>query len=134
MRDGVQGFLESWHKMVVEKDLDALPRFLAEDISLGAPPYFSRFEGRETVCHLLGLILHTIEGFTYHREWREGRELALEFHGRVGELDLQGIDLITLNDAHEIQSLDVLIRPVNAVEALQATTAPRMAALLARRV
>jgi hypothetical protein len=60
-------------------------------------------------------------------------ELALEFTGRVGELELQGIDLITLNERSAIQRLDVLIRPMNAVQALQDTIAPRMAAFLAGR-
>ena len=103
---------------------------LADDISLGAPPYWDRFQGRKLVHHLLGLILHTIEDFTYRREWQEGSELALEFSGRVGGLDLQGIDLISLNDGLVIQSLDVLMRPTNAVDRLRETIAPQMASFL----
>ena len=118
--------------MVAEQDLDALSPLLAEDISLGAPPYWPRFEGRELVDHLLGLILHSVEGFSYHREWQHGSELALEFRGRVGELELQGIDLISVNDGL-VQSLDVLMRPVNAVNALQEIIAPRMASFLAAK-
>jgi hypothetical protein len=127
------GFLAEWHRMVSERDLGALPPLLAGDVSLGAPPYWARIEGRETVSHLLGLIIHTIEGFTYHREWREGRELALEFTGRAGGLDLQGIDLITLNDARVIQNFDVLMRPANAIAALQEIIAPQMISFLTAR-
>ena len=130
MTGEVEIFLEEWHRIVAEKDLDALPRLLAADVSLGAPPYWPRFEGRELVRHLLGLILETIEGFTYHREWRDGGELALEFRGRVGDLELQGIDLISLNDRAELRRLDVLMRPTNAVDRLQQTIAPRMASFL----
>ena len=42
-----------------------------------------------------------------------------EFTGKVGDLDLQGIDLITLNGDGRVQNLDVLMRPVNAVIALR---------------
>ena len=92
-------FLTEWHRIVAERDLDALHTVLADDVSIGAPPYWQRLEGHDLVHHLLGLIVHTIEGFTYHREWEQDGELALEFTGRVDGFDLQGIDLISLNDA-----------------------------------
>jgi hypothetical protein len=129
----VARFLDEWHRIVSERDLDALRGVLAEDVSLGAPPYWNRVRGREIVHHLLGQIVATIEGFTYHREWRNGRELALEFTGRVGDLELQGVDLIALDEELRIQSLDVMIRPINAVLSLREIIAPRMAAFLAER-
>jgi hypothetical protein len=76
------------------------------------------------------LIIKTIEDFSYDREWHDdsrGRgEIALEFRGHVGELDLQGIDLITLNDRGELQNLDVMIRPMNVLSALRDVIAPQM--------
>jgi hypothetical protein len=126
-------FLERWHRIVRERDVPALASMLAPDITMGAPPYWERIEGAPTCHHLLGLILETIEGFTYHREWVAGRELALEFRGRVGKLELQGIDLITLDDEGRIARLDVLMRPVNAVNALIEVIRPRMVAYLAKQ-
>lgn len=128
---GIARFLTDWHRMVAERDLDAIPGFIADDVSMGAPPYWTRFEGRVAVEHLLELILETIEGFTYHREWQNERELALEFTGRVGDTDLQGIDLITLDDTNRVTRLDVLMRPVNAVQALIEVVRPRMLEFLA---
>lgn len=133
MADPVSGFLDHWHRIVGEKDLDALRGVLADDVSLGAPPYWGRIQGHEIVHHLLGLIVNTIAGFAYHREWQKGHELALEFTGRVGELELQGIDLISLDPKLRIQRLDVMIRPINAVIALRDAIAPRMASFLAER-
>jgi hypothetical protein len=126
-------FLTDWHRIVAEKDRDGLRARLAEHVSLGAPPYWTKLEGRDVVHHLLGLILDTIEGFTYHREWREGAELALEFRGRVGELELQGIDLITLDERSRVANLDVLMRPAAAIAALREVIAPKMMAFFAAR-
>ena len=124
------GFLAKWHRLVEERDLIALEKILAEDVSMGAPPYWDKLNGRPIVLHLLGLIIQTIEDFTYHREWHDDArgegEIALEFHGHVGELDLQGIDLITVNDRGELQNLDVMIRPMNALAALKDVIAPQM--------
>lgn len=130
MASDTDAFLTRWHRLVAERDLVALESVLAEDVSMGAPPYWDALQGRPIVHHLLGLILHTIEDFRYQREWhddaRGGGEIALEFHGRVGERKLQGIDLITLNDRGELQNLDVLIRPINALSALRDVIAPQM--------
>ena len=130
MTSEVDTFLSAWHRLVAAKDRDALLELLAEDVSLGAPPYYERLQGRDLVHHLLGLILHTIDEFTYHRQWQNEGELALEFTGRVGDLQLQGIDLITLDDRFVIGNLDVLIRPANAVDALRDVIAPQMASFL----
>jgi hypothetical protein len=132
MTDEVDKFVTAWHRVVAAKDRKALLGLLAEDVSLGAPPYYERLHGRELVHHLLGLILHTIDEFTYHRQWQKEGELAFEFTGRVGELQLQGIDLITLNDRFVIGNLDVLIRPATAVDALREIIAPQMASFLSR--
>ena len=125
-------FLDEWHRVVRERDVPALAALLAADVSVGAPPYWEPFRGAPLVQHLLGLILETVEGFTYHREWKQDGELALEFRGRVGSFELQGIDLISLDGAGRIRRLDVLMRPVNAVNALIAAIAPRMAEYFAR--
>ena len=119
-------FLSEWHRIVAERDLDALERVLSEDVAIGAPPYWMKLRGRPLVHHLLGLILETIEGFTYHREWTQGSELALEFRGRGGDLDVQGIDLITLGADGRIADLEVLMRPLNAIVRLQEIIGPRM--------
>jgi hypothetical protein len=125
-------FLAEWHRIAAERDLAALREVLADDVSIGAPPYWQRFAGRDVVHQLLGIIVTTIEGFTYHREWQQGRELALEFSGRVDGLELQGIDLITLDDRFAIAKLDVLMRPIRAISALQELVAPQMTAFFAR--
>ena len=123
-------FLAKWHPLVAERDLVALGKILAEDVTMGAPPYWDKLHGRPMVRHLLGLIIHTIDDFTYYREWHDDSrgegEVALEFRGHVGKLDLQGIDLISLNERGELQNLDVMIRPMNALEALRDIIAPKM--------
>jgi len=126
-------WLDEWHRIVAEGDLAALEGLLAEDIELGAPPYWDKLKGRPMVHHLLGLIVHTIEDFTYHREWCEGGEYALEFTGHVGEHNLQGIDLISVDEQGVIQRFEVLMRPVNTVIELRNIIAPKMAEFLSRK-
>ena len=128
-----ESFLDEWHRIVRERDVPALAALLAPEVEIGAPPYWDPLRGQALVQHLLGLILETIEGFTYHREWKMGPEFALEFRGRVGALELQGIDLISLDASGRIRRLDVLMRPVNGVIALREAIAPRMMEYLKAR-
>jgi len=120
-------FLVEWNTIVESRDAERMRTTLAEDISMGAPPYWTRIEGKAVVAHLLGIIIETIEDFTYHRQWTAGVDLALEFRGHVGECELQGIDLITLDDDGRIKSLDVMIRPENALVTLRDRVGPKMA-------
>ena len=133
MTDPVDDFLTRWHRFVADRDAAILAPLLAPDVSLASPPHQAKFEGPELVLHLLDLIVHTIEDFRYRRQWRDGREIALEFTGRVGECELQGIDLIHLDAQARLGSLDVLMRPKSAIEALERIIAPQMIAYLARR-
>jgi hypothetical protein len=128
-----EAFLNEWHRIVAEKDLAALTALLREDVTIGAPPYWTKLEGRPLVHHLLGLILETIEGFTYYREWQQGGELALEFRGTVDGLELQGIDLISLDAGGRVANLDVLMRPTSAILALQELIGPKMLEFLTRK-
>jgi hypothetical protein len=128
-----EAFLDEWHRIVRERDVPALAALLAPEVEIGAPPYWEPLRGQPLVQHLLGLILETIEGFTYHREWKLGRELALEFRGRVGGLELQGIDLISLDEGGRVRRLEVPMRPINAVTALRDAIAPRMMEYLKSR-
>ncbi len=129
-------FLTRWHQLVANRDLAALEDILAEDVTMGAPPYWDKLQGRPIVHHLLGLIITTIDDFTYHREWHTDSsgsdEIVLEFMGHVGDMDLQGVDLISLNQRGELQNLDVMIRPMNALEALRDIVAPQMMEFLSK--
>ena len=115
----VDRFLERWHDCVARRDTAGIGELVADDITMGSPPYWNKLEGKPLVVHLLGVIVHSIDDFTYHRQWRNGRELALEFRGHYGKHELQGIDLITLAEDGRVANLDVMIRPLDSLVALR---------------
>ena len=127
----VDRFLDEWHRIIREQDIAAIVEILADDVEIGAPPYWNKLEGKELVGHLLGLILETIEKFTYHRQWRSGRELALEFTGVVDGHQLQGVDLITVNEEGLLAKIDVPMRPLGTIEHLRDKIGPKMQKYLA---
>ena len=127
----VEAWVQAWHGIVARRDLSAVDGLLAEDVTFGAPPYWSKLEGRAVCARLLRIIIEVIPDFTYHREWINGREIVLEFTGHVGDLGLQGVDIITLNAEGTVQNLDVMLRPANALMELMRVVGERMQAELA---
>jgi len=126
-------FLSRWHRIVETRDEVALGEILAPNPSLGAPPYWQKFVGHDVVHYLLGVILQTIDPLHYHREWSDDREFALEFSGQVAGIELQGIDLITIDDDGRLVNIDVMIRPADAVAELIEQVTPRMTEFFAAR-
>jgi len=79
---------------------------------------------------LLAILVEVFQDFHYTDELEsEDGTRALVFNARVGDRDLQGLDLIRFDGNGQIRDLTVMVRPRSALEALLAEVAPRLAAL-----
>ena len=116
-------------KAAVEaRDLAGMVAALAPDVVFHSPVTFKPFEGRDMVGHVLGEVLQVFQEFTYTDELREGDTTALVFEARVGDRDVQGIDLIRLNADGLIDDLTVLVRPLSGLTALAGEMGKRLGA------
>jgi hypothetical protein len=72
------------------------------------------------------------EDFSYHRTLvsEDGLSVVLEFSARVGERGLKGIDLIRFDADGKIVDFEVMVRPLNGLQALGAEMGARLAAFL----
>ena len=78
---------------------------------------------------ILSTVIEVFEDFTYHREWLMGDEWALEFSARIGDKQLKGVDLVTFDESGKIVRFEVLIRPLNGLQALGMEMGQRLAKL-----
>jgi hypothetical protein len=117
----------AFRRAVESRDLDDMMAPFAEDAELHSPITFKPFRGRAAIRQLLGILLEVFRDFRYtdELEAKDGTK-ALVFRARVGERDLEGIDLIRFDAAGRIRDFTVLIRPRSAIEALLAEVAPRL--------
>ena len=100
----------------------------AEDAVLHSPVTFKPFEGRAEIRQLLEILFETFQDFRYTDELvAEDGTRALVFNARVGDRDLQGLDLIRFDGSGLIRDLTVMVRPRSALEALLAEVGPRLA-------
>jgi hypothetical protein len=100
---------------VETEDVAAAEELLAEDIVFHSPVTFHPFIGRETVIGLLGLVAETFEDFRYTDELQAGDAYALIFRAAVGGRELEGIDLLRVDEDGAIVDFTVMIRPLSGL-------------------
>ena len=116
-------------KAAVEaRDHPGMVAALAPDVVFHSPVTFKPFEGRDMVGHVLGEVLQVFQEFTYTDELREGDTTALVFEARVGDREVQGIDLVRVNADGLIDDLTVLVRPLSGLTALAGEMGKRLGA------
>lgn len=110
-------------------DLDAMTATLADDVVFHSPVTFKAFETRPVVGHVLGAVMTVFEDFEYVTELEApGGVTALHFKARVGERDVEGIDLVRENADGLIDDFTVLVRPLSGLQALAAAMAEKLGA------
>ena len=109
-------------------DFDAVVGLLADDVVFRSPAVFKPYEGRETVATILRTVGTVFEDFRYTDEMDGEGIHGLVFEARVGDRDVQGIDLIRPAADGRIAELTVMVRPASALMALAERMGPALAA------
>jgi hypothetical protein len=100
------------------KDFSAIEELFAEDVSFRSPVVFKPYEGREAIALLLGAVVEVFEDFRYTDQVETGDTAVLVFEARVGDRELNGVDVIRFDDDGRIGELMVMVRPMSGVNAL----------------
>jgi hypothetical protein len=114
---------------VESKDVRVMMEAFADGAVLHSPITFRPFEGREAIARLLGILMQVFQDFRYTDELTaEDGTKALIFRTRVGDRDVEGLDLIRFDEAGLIRDFTVMVRPRSAVEALLREVSSRLTA------
>jgi hypothetical protein len=116
-RDGVEA-----------QDFDAALEALADDVVFHSPVLFKPFEGRAAVGHVLRTVVEVFEDFRYTDHLTADGTTALVFEARVGDREVQGIDLVRENAEGLIEDFTVLVRPLSGLTALAEEMGRRLGA------
>jgi hypothetical protein len=117
--DAMHPTIERMQEVVAKGDEALIHQLLAEDVQFLPPTYYSTWTGRAPVAAVLGHVGQVFSDFRYRRVMGDGKDWALEFQCKVGDLDGIGVDLVTLNDDGLIQVFEVVMRPYKTVGALR---------------
>ena len=113
---------------VESRDVDAAVALMADDVTFHSPVVHKPYVGREALRLVLGAVITVFEDFRYTDELTsEDGVHALIFEARVGDRQVQGLDLIRPDADGKIGEFTVMLRPASGLMAV----AERMGAALA---
>jgi len=91
---------------------------LAPGVVFHSPVTFRPFIGRDVVAVVLGAVLETFADFAYTDEVADSAVHLLVFRARVGDREVEGIDLLRADEDGLIADFTVMVRPLSAAMAL----------------
>ena len=123
--------LARWHHIVATKDAAALGALLSERVVFHSPVVHTPQVGKAITALYLAAALQVFgnETFRYVREVRGDRDAVLEFVVDIDGISVNGVDILSWDEAGQIVEFKVMLRPLKAVNLIH----QKMAALLAAR-
>jgi SnoaL-like domain len=121
-----------FRRAVESRQFERIGELLADDVVFHSPVTFKPYHGRDAVMAIINIVSTILEDFTYQRQMgtEAGADHALVFDARVGELSIQGCDLLHTNAEGLIDDLTVMFRPLKAVLAFKDQMGPKLAAAM----
>jgi hypothetical protein len=99
------------------KDFSAQGVF-AEDVTFRSPVVFKPYEGVEALKVLLGAVVRVFEDFRYVEQVESGDTAVLMFEARVGDREVQGVDILRFDESDRVREMIVMVRPMSGMHAL----------------
>jgi SnoaL-like domain len=100
------------------KEFTAVDELFAEDVVFRSPVVFKPYEGRDALSVLLGAVVEVFEDFRYTDQVEAGDVATLVFEARVGDRELNGVDILRFDGEGMIVELMVMVRPMSGMHAL----------------
>jgi SnoaL-like domain len=109
--------IETWHRIARQRDAEGLDALLADEAVFHSPVVHTPQAGKLITKKYLAAAFQVFfnASFRYVREWRGDRNAVLEFEVELDGIRVNGIDMITWNEAGRIAEFKVMLRPLKAV-------------------
>lgn len=118
---------ESFRKAVESHKLDDIVEAFSEDAVLHSPVSFKPVKGRDAIRTLFGILLEVLQDFRYTDQLdSDDGTRGLIFRARIGDRDIEGLDLLRFDDSGRICDITVMARPRSAIEALRLEVGSRL--------
>jgi hypothetical protein len=101
------------------EDPEALTEALADGVVFRSPVVFKAYEGKAVVSTILTEgAMKVFDDFHYVHRFEDGDAAALIFKARVGDREVDGLDLLRFDAEGKVSELMVMVRPMSGINAL----------------
>jgi len=123
--------LDTWHRLVRTNDASGLRELVAEDAVFHSPVVHAPQHGRKLTVMYLSAAFKVFFNptFRYVREIVGPHDAMLEFETEIDGVLVNGVDIITWNDAGQITAFKVMLRPLKGINVIHQKMGELLAAL-----
>ena len=100
------------------KDFSQVDELFAADATFRSPVVFRPYEDRAAIKLLLEAVAQVFEDFRYTGQVETGDTAVLVFAARVGERELEGVDILRFGPDGTVIEMTVMVRPLSGMHAL----------------
>ena len=127
--------LESWHRLVRTNDASGLRELVAEDAVFHSPVVHAPQHGRKLTVMYLSAAFQVFFNptFRYVREIVGPHDAMLEFETEIDGVLVNGVDIISWNDAGKITAFKVMLRPLKGINIIHQKMGEMLAAAQAAK-
>ena len=118
---------DAFRTAIERQDHEALMAVFTPDVVFHSPIVHQPYVGREALAPLLAAIMQVFTTFRYVGEYPSTDGKVLVFHAKVGERDLDGVDILTFDHNGLVKEFTVMVRPYSAATALRELMAAKLA-------
>lgn len=117
---------DAFRQAAESKDFSKLEQLFSPEVVFRSPAVFKPYEGLDALKVLLGAVAETFEDFRYVDQVETGDTAVLVFEARVGDRELNGVDVLRFGEDGLIAEMMVMIRPMSGLNALAEQMAQRL--------
>jgi hypothetical protein len=110
------------------KDFSAVDDLFTEDVTFRSPVVFKPYEGRDALRMILSAVVEVFEDFRYTDQVEDGDVALLLFKARIGEREVDGIDILRFAEDGLAREMMVMVRPMSGMHALAEAMQARLEA------
>ena len=120
--------LDRWYGYIKSHDDKVLWDLLHPEAVFESPVVYTPQRGREITFKYLSSATKVLggAGFVYRGEWRSADGAVLEFETQIDGIRINGVDIITFDDAGLITHFKVMVRPLKGINLLHQLMAEQL--------
>lgn len=100
------------------KDFSRAEELFSSDVVFHSPAVYEPYAGLEALGVLLRNVAEVFEDFRYVDQVESGDTAVLIFEARVGDKELNGVDILRFGEDDRIVEMTVMVRPFSGLQAL----------------
>jgi len=108
------------------KDFSQLEELFSPEVVFRSPVVFKPYEGHDALRVLLGAVVEVFEDFRYVDQVETGDTAVLVFKARVGDREVDGVDVLRFGADGKAVEMMVMVRPLSGINALAEAMASRL--------